>query len=108
MKITDIKRTDINLVPDTVNTSPDYFCTWQVQLYRCNNAGPQGQRDNMTEENIFGTGNDAEDRKNGMGWANHLHKEARRDLIYLLDDSWDIPIGAIKDKDPWYASQILA
>ena len=108
MKITDIKRTDINLVPDTVNTSPDYFCTWQVQLYRCNNAGPQGQRDNMTEENIFGTGNEAEDRKNGMGWANHLHKEARRDLIYLLDDSWDIPIGAIKDKDPWYASQILA
>ncbi|MBR5308847.1 MAG: hypothetical protein IKU43_08755 [Clostridia bacterium] len=104
-----IKETSINLVPDTVNISPDYFCTWQVQLFRCNNAGPQGQRDNMTEENIFGTGNEQEDRKVGRGWANHLYKDARRDLIYLLDDSWDIPIGALlKEKDPWYASQILA
>lgn len=62
----------------------------------------------MTEESIFGTGDEASDRKAGIGWANHLYKDARRDLIYLLDDSWDIPIGALKDKDPWYASQILA
>lgn len=107
-RMNDIIKTTINLVPDTVNTSPDYFCTWQVQLYRCNNAGPQGQRDNMTEENIFGTGDEALDRKLGRGWANHLYKDARRDLIYLLDDSWDIPIGAKKDESPWYASQILA
>lgn len=99
--------TNINLVPDTVNTSPDYFCTWQVQLYRCNNAGPQGQRDVMTEENMFGTGDEAADRKVGRGWASHLYKDARRDLIYLLDDCWDVPIGGLQDISPWYGSQIL-
>ena len=43
-----------NLIPDHLNTAPDYFCTWQVQLYRCNDAGPQGQRDCLTEQSIFG------------------------------------------------------
>lgn len=90
----------INLIPDTVNTSPDYFCTWQIQLYRCNDAGPQGQRDCLTEQSIFGN-------EKGEGWA-YLHPEARRDLIFLMDDSWDVSIGALKDSSPEYGSQILA
>ncbi len=98
----------INLIPDTVNTSPDYFCTWQVQLYHCNNAGPQGQRDCMTEDCIFGTGDEAKDRKDGIGWASHLYKDARRDLIFLMDDCWDVPIGGKMHEHPYYASQILA
>ena len=100
--------TNVNLVPDTVNTSPDYFCSWQVQLYHCNNAGPQGQRDCLTEDVIFGSGDEAADRKVGSGWANHLYKDARRDLIFVMDDCWDVPVGGLKDKDPWYGSQILA
>lgn len=108
-------KTTINLVPEKVNESPDYFCTWQAQLYCTNNGGPQAQRDSMTEENVFGRGigetpdeREKNDRRLGIGWATHLYKKARRDLIYLMDDSWDIPIGAIKNKDPWYGSQILA
>ncbi len=100
--------TNVNLVPDTVNTSPDYFCSWQVQLYHCNNAGPQGQRDCLTEDVIFGSGDEAADRRVGSGWANHLYKDARRDLIFVMDDCWDVPVGGLKDKDPWYGSQILA
>ena len=93
-------NTGKNLIPDTVNPSPDYFCTWQAQLYRCNNAGPQGQRDCLTEENIFGD-------SIGGGWAK-LHPDARQDLIFLMDDSWDIPIGALKDQSDEYGSLILA
>ena len=92
-------NTGKNLIPDTVNPSPDYFCTWQAQLYRCNNAGPQGQRDCMTEESIFGNGV-------GEGWA-ALHPDARRDMIFLMDDSWDIPIGQVKEPGPDYGSLIL-
>ncbi len=95
-------------MPNIVNPSPDYCCTWQQQLYRCSDAGPQAQRDCMTEENIFGTGNKEEDYKIGAGWAAHSYKDARSDLIFLMDDSWDVPIGALQDKHPMYASQILA
>lgn len=100
-------KTSVNLIPDTVNTSPDYFCTWQAQLYRCNDAGPQGQRDCMTETDVFGTGDEDADRRIGRGWAAHLYKEARRDLIYLMDDCWDVPIGGLQGKHPMYGSQIL-
>ena len=109
-------RTKENLIPDRPNSSPDYFCTWQAQLYCTNNGGPQAQRDNMTEKNVFGSVIDnipcaeceESDRRLGIGWASHLYKKARRDLIYLMDDSWDIPIGAQTNKNPWYGSQILA
>ena len=103
-----LKKTGVNLIPDTVNTSPDYFCTWQAQLYRCCNAGPQGQRDHMTEADIFGSGDEALDRSVGVGWAAHLYKKARRDLIFLMDDCWDVPLGGLKNQSPWYGSQILA
>lgn len=89
-----------NLVPDTPNTSPDYFCTWQAQLYRCSDGGPQAQRDCLTEENLFGNAG-------GAGWA-YLYPEARGDLIFLMDDCWDVPIGGKKDESPYFGSQILA
>lgn len=108
MNTTDFPKTGIDLVPDTVNQSPDYFCTWQVQLYHCNNKGPQGQRDCMTEHCIFGTGDEAADRRDGIGWADHLYKDARRDLIFLMDDCWDVPIGGKINESPYYASQLLA
>lgn len=114
MNLSDSKTT-INLVPDKINESPDYFCTWQAQLYCTNDGGPQAQRDSMTEENVFGKNSgstpkerEENDLKSGIGWASHLYKKARRDLIYLMDDCWDIPIGAEIGKSPWYGSQILA
>ena len=42
----------------------------------------------MTEENIFGSGP-------GQGWINFFPK-VRKDLYFLLDDSWDIPVNANK------------
>ena len=106
--MTETAKTGINLIPDKVNESPDYFCTWQAQLFCCNNTGPQGQRDCMTERSVFGTDDEAADRKEGIGWAKHLYKDARRDLIFLMDDAWDVPIGGLINKDPWWGSHRLA
>ncbi len=100
-----MKKAEINLIPNTQNTSPDYYCTWQSQLYACSNTGPQGQRDNMCETALFGSGYEPEDTKKGIGWATHQYKEARKDLYLLLDDSWDVPYG---EHDNWYGSLHLA
>ncbi len=103
-----MKRINLNLVPDKENTSPDYYCTWQSQLYACSNAGPQGQRDCMSEEHIFGSGTENEDIKNGIGWVTHQYKEARKDLYLILDDSWDVPQNSEDDNEKWYGSLMLA
>ena len=91
-------KTNINLIPETLNTSPDYYCTWQTQLYVCCDSGPQGQRDNIDEVVLF---ND----KYPFGWVN-FHEKARRDLILVMDDSWDVPYGEQKI-GPNYGSLIL-
>ncbi len=105
-----MKKTEMNLVPNTPNTSPDYYCTWQSQLYACSNTGAQGQRDNMCEAALFGTGYEPEDIKKGIGWATHQYKEARKDLYLLLDDSWDVPFGDVPEGEGgrWYGSLHLA
>jgi hypothetical protein len=84
------------LVPDTVNTSPDYYCTWQTQLYYCNNGGPAAQRVNMIEANLFGTGP-------YQGWTN-FYPNAKSDLMIVMDDSWDIPLNG---DGSYYGSLVL-
>lgn len=91
-------KTNINLIPDTPNTSPDYYCTWQTQLYACCDAGPQGQRDNIDEVVLF-------NEKYPFGWVN-FHEKAREDLILVMDDSWDVPYGEQKI-GPNYGSLIM-
>ena len=72
-----------NLIPNTVNPSPDYFCTWQVQLYATNDGKPDIQRHAINETSLFGT-------DKPYGWA-YFYEEARRDLIFVMDSSWDVP-----------------
>ncbi|MBR7132629.1 MAG: hypothetical protein IKD04_03770 [Clostridia bacterium] len=88
-----------NLVPDTVNTSPDYYCTWQTQLYASNDGGPQGQRDILNENALFG-------RSFPNGWTD-FYPDARRDLLFVMDDSWDVPYGEGPFDSKWYGSLIL-
>ena len=40
-----MKKIDINLIPNTVNMSPDYYCTWQTQLYATCDGKPAKQRE---------------------------------------------------------------
>ena len=39
-----MKKTDINLIPDIENPTPDYYCTWQTQLFATCDGKPAAQR----------------------------------------------------------------
>ena len=77
-------KTDINLVPDIVNPSPDYYCTWQTQLYATSDGKPEGQRRFIGENALFAP-------EKPYGWA-YFHSEAKKDLLLIMDDSWDVPL----------------
>lgn len=89
-------KTNINLVPDSVNQTPDYYCTWQTQLYATCDGKPEGQRAIICEKALF-------DKEKPYGWA-YFYEKARRDLFLIMDDSWDVPI---KDDPTYYGSLIL-
>ncbi len=83
-------NTEKSLVPDKSNPSPDYYCTWQTQQYYSNAGGSELQRANINEANLFGIGF-------YQGWVN-FYPNARRDLIFVMDDSWDVPKNVTGEK----------
>lgn len=85
-----------NLIKNMANPSPDYYCTWQTQLYYSNNGGPDAQRRHMTEAGLFGNAI-------GQGWA-YFYEVARQDLFLVMDDSWDTPF---EDYEKFYGSLVL-
>ena len=85
-----MKKTSVNLIPDIVNPSPDYYCTWQTQLYATNGGKPEEQRAVIGEKALFGS-------EKPYGWA-YFYEQARKDLFIVMDDSWDVPLN----NDPAY------
>ncbi len=90
-----IKKTNKNLVPDKVNPSPDYYCTWQTQLYATCDGKPAGQRAIIGEKGMFS-------KEKPFGWA-YFYENAREDLYFVMDDSWDVPL----EDDPAYYGSLL-
>lgn len=84
MKMNTKKLTKLqeSLVPNCVNPSPDYYCTWQVQLYATNDGKPDIQRHAINEKSLF-------DKSKPNGWA-YFYDKARSDLIFVMDSSWDV------------------
>lgn len=80
-----MKKTDINLIPNIHNPTPDYYCTWQTQLYATNDGKPEGQRAIIGEKALF-------DNEKPYGWA-YFYEQARKDLFIVMDDSWDVPLN---------------
>lgn len=80
-----IIKTSINLVPDGINPSPDYYCTWQTQLYATSDGKPEKQREIIGEKGLFG-------KEKPYGWA-YFYEEARKDLFFVMDDSWDVSLS---------------
>lgn len=78
-----MKRTQRNLIPDCPNPSPDYYCTWQTQLYATSDGKPEAQRRILGEKALFG-------EEFPFGWS-AFYENARRDLLFIMDDSWDVP-----------------
>ncbi len=80
--------------------SSTYWCTWTTQaetlkshqltgeLKFPGDQGVPGVRDNLNEDVIFGP----------KGWAK-LFPDYRGDMIFMVDDGWDVPYGAKGDRD---------
>lgn len=73
-----------SLVPESPSNAPDYFCTWNIQGYVCSYVNSEEQRLAMTEKNMFGEGT-------YQNWVSFFPK-IRKDLYFVMDDSWDIPL----------------
>lgn len=72
-----------SLVPEKPSDVPDYFSTWNIQGYAVSYDGPATSRV-MTEQYMFGNGPQE-------GWI-RFFPDFREDLIFLMDDSWDVPV----------------
>lgn len=90
-----MKKIDMNLIPDTVNMSPDYYCTWQTQLYATCDSKPAKQRETVSEKGLFG-------KEKPYGWAD-FYEQSRRDLFIIADDGRDVPM----DGDRAYYGSLL-
>lgn len=74
-----------SLVPSTPSKVPDYFCTWNIQGF-ANGCKTSSMRYAMTEQNLFGRGK-------YQNWSS-FYPEIRSDLIFVMDDSWDVPLDS--------------
>lgn len=83
-----MKKTEINLIPDCQNPSPDYYCTWQTQLYATSDGKPEGQRAIIGEHALF-------HEEKPFGWS-YFYEKAKNDLFFVMDDSWDVPYSDYK------------
>lgn len=82
-----------SLVPSIPGNAPDYFCTWNVQGY-ANGCNTLQTRLALNEQNIFGKGK-------YQNWIN-FYPDIRSDLIFVMDDSWDVPMNiAIDNNSPF-------
>lgn len=78
----------MNIVPDTVCDTGNYFCTWRTQNTvlknkKLTNLNLEQTRDSLCENFLFGN----------PGILNLIDEDIRKDLIIVLDDGWDVPYG---------------
>ena len=86
--------------------SPSYYCTWAAQNYLYGtgtdhldatelegDVGAAHARAYMNLGQLFGP----------EGWSRRFHPAARRDLYFLLDDGWDVPMAVDR---AWFGSLI--
>ncbi len=87
-----------SLVPAAGNTSPDYFCTWNIQGYSASYL-KGSQKDAVQESQLFGQGRN-------QNWVGQYPK-VRQDLYFLMDEGWDLPdenILVLPGRFPSYAA----
>lgn len=76
----------VNLIPSPAAPTGSYICTWWNQSSAANALGLTGTglsdwRDALNEDALF----EREDL------YHHAPREVRGDLVFLLDDGWDVP-----------------
>lgn len=89
-----------NLVPEAPSAAPDYFCTWNVQGYVVSYSGGDPTREVMNEAHMFGQGK-------YRNWVNTCYPTIRKDLYFVMDDSWDIPQDVNTNSNPYLGTAEL-
>lgn len=80
----------INLIPDKISKTPNYWCTWKTQAYTVDTATTGGSTerwtklDNLSQEHVFGP----------TGWANVMYPTIRNNLYLLFDDGWEVRLDS--------------
>lgn len=82
-----------SLVPDMPSQAPDYFCTWNLQGYVASYKSTELTRAAMTEDYLFGDGL-------YQNWVD-CYPAIRKDLYFVMDDSWDIPKDVNDSPNPY-------
>lgn len=99
-------KTDINLVPDVPNLSPDYWCTWGAQNYATDSisvkhtlalGGHSVTAGYLNEKNVFGAN----------GWSEALPDILKQDMILLFDLGWDVPAGLKFENAHWELGSLM-
>lgn len=94
------KDEPVNLVPETMNPTPDYWCTWGAQNFASDTVslmnslalgGHSVTAGYVTEQWVFGPG----------GWSDTIPEILRQDMILLFDVGWDVPAGEMFDDSRW-------
>lgn len=86
----------VSLVPKTPGNAPDYFCTWNIQGYVVSYKNSESTRNALNQKYILGTGKNE-------GWVN-FYPKIRKDLYFVMDDSWDIPQNINSGKNDYLGS----
>lgn len=93
-------QSGVDLIPDTVNPSPDYWCTWGAQNFAADTVsllnslslgGHSITARHVNEEQIFSEG----------GWSDAFPEELRGDLLMVFDVGWDVSSGTSFDDSRW-------
>lgn len=101
----------VNLVPtEAPEFTANYTCTWNIQDWVSyheqvgNGKGNNNdtKRDIVDPDHIFGNAS-----KGITGWTDLLYPEARSDMLFLLDDGWDLPYGVRNKNAGEFGSMIL-
>ena len=86
-----MKKTSVNLIPNIKNPTPDYYCTWQTQLYATNDGKPQGQRAIIGEKALFC-------KEKPYGWA-YFYEQVRDNPVVTPNIDGLVPF-VIASKNP--------
>lgn len=96
----------VDLVPNEApEFTANYVCTWNIQdwvAWHENNKNNSEKRDVVNPDHIFGNAS-----KGITGWAELLYPEARSDMLFLLDDGWDLPDGTTSKNSSHFGSMVL-
>ncbi|WP_044294266.1 LamG-like jellyroll fold domain-containing protein [Robinsoniella peoriensis] len=93
-------RVPINLVPtEPAAETANYVCTWNIQDWVAWHESSD-KRDVVDPEHLF---------NEKTGWISTMYPESRGDLIFLLDDGWDLPYGTKKNgyNKEYFGCQVL-